>query len=218
MKKSAGLAGIRNRGLGHASASLLEEATSASQGSPVWRTRKRIEAHDLLALAEIASRLEVETLDLTVSLRAVVRLRVPVPCKPRSADSVVIASGAVLGLSYPQAALLRRLRGFPFVQILAPRDVWLPNVGSGPLQILCLGDSLLQGIRVTELLLLAYRALSMQEVELDELSPLGVYHLEAARYWQDRGPAAIPLTRDTFLSDPSHAAGRAQVPAREAVQ
>ena len=63
---------------------LLQQAVEASGGDPAWRARKRAEGHDLLALSQIAppGRLVVERLDLRETLRAVLLMRVPVPCRP----------------------------------------------------------------------------------------------------------------------------------------
>jgi len=172
---------------------MLSAAAAANHGHAVWRARKLAEAEDLVAMARRAHRIVLEALDLGTSLRAVVRLTTPVPLLPR-AGALVTADRAVLGIRYPQEALLRRLPGTAFVQILYPAAVWLANAAAGPFQVLCLGVDLPIGIRVTELVHLAYRALSVQEIQPDERDRAGVLNVEAARWWQqNRGLA--PLTR-----------------------
>jgi hypothetical protein len=66
-------------------------------------------------------------------------------------------------------------------------------------QPLCLGARLPAGIRVKELVLMAYGALSMQTVMIDELDPAGVLNPVAARWWQ-ANTDRIPLSRAAFLS------------------
>ena len=47
--------------------------------------------------------------------------------------------------------------------------------------------------------LLAYLALSMQSVQVNEFDPAGVMNLAAARYWQANLHRA-PLSREPFLT------------------
>lgn len=177
----------------------LEEAVKAAGGPPAWKHRKQAEARDLLALAQIAPRLQVGWIDLATDLRALLLLRVPVPCRPGAAGDLVIERQAVLGLTYPQAALRQPLPGYSFLQVLAPADVWHANVAFGPVRPLCLGAALPANVRVKELVLMAYGALSMQTVQIDEQDPAGVMNPEAARWWQANAGRA-PLTRAPFLS------------------
>src|SRR5262249_48914150 len=135
-------------------------AAAARAGGPApWRARKAAEARDLLALSQLASRLVVLELDLRECLRALLGLYVPVPCRPEEGGELVVAARAVLGLSYPHEALSRQLPGYAYVQILAPDLVWHANVARHPAQPLCLGAQLPAGIRVKELVLMAYGAL-----------------------------------------------------------
>lgn len=169
-------------------------------GDPVWDARRRAEAHELLALHQIApARIpSVDMLDARTELRAVFSLRVPVPCMPPEADDLVVAHAATLALRYPREAMVQRLPGAAFVQILAPRHVWHPQVHAG-MQALCLADRLPIGTRVSELVLLAYRALAMQDTQVDELDPAGVFNAAAARWWQAHGER-IPLSEEAFLA------------------
>jgi hypothetical protein len=178
---------------------LLEQAHAASGGDPAWRARKKREAQELLALSQLAppGRLFIEALDLRESLRALVAMSVPVPCRPSANNELRTAPSALLGLSYPQEAVRQMLPGAAFVQVLSPNDVWLPQVRLED-QPLCLGLKLPAGIRVRSLVLMAYGALSMQAIQLDEFDSAGVFNIEAARWWQEN-MKLVPLTRKAFL-------------------
>src|SRR5687767_15110557 len=135
---------------------LLKSAAAVAGGPPPWRNRKKAEARDLLALSQIGPRLVVQQLDLCEALRALLFLRVPVPLRPGERGEFFTANYAVLGLSYPQEALSKQLPGYAFLEILAPENVWHANVATFPAQRLCLGAQLPAGIRVKELVLMAY--------------------------------------------------------------
>lgn len=178
---------------------VLDEAMKGAGGPPVWRCRKQAEARDLLALTQIAPRLKVGWIDLTAALRVLLFLRVPVPCRPGAAGDLVIVPQAVLGLTYPQEALRQQLPGYSFLQVLSPGDVWHANVAFGPVRPLCLGAALPANVRAKELVLMAYGALSMQTVQIDEQDAAGVMNAQAAQWWQ-KNTARVPLSRAPFLS------------------
>jgi len=178
---------------------LLEQAVEAGGGDPAWRARKRAEAHDLLALGQIAppGRLTVERLDLRETLRAVLLMRVPVPCRPDADNELRVADHALIGLIYPQQVLRERLNGMSFIQILRPYGVWHANCGSIG-QPLCLGTDLPCGIPVKELVLMTYGALSMQTIQIDERDVAGIVNPAAARWWA-ANLHRIPLSPTPFL-------------------
>jgi hypothetical protein len=194
-----GLAGLGSVELLEENQRYLDQALLAAGGPPAWRGRKRAEARDLLALSQIAPRLGVQYLDLRESLRAVLLLRVPVPRRTALDGELLLANHAVLGLTYAHVALREQLPGFAFFQLLAPDCVWHANVAPDHVQPLCLGARLPAGIRVKELVLMAYGALSLQAVQIDELDSAGVLNPMAARWWQ-ANTARIPLSRVPFLS------------------
>ena len=179
---------------------VLRQVGERAGGTPAWRNRKRREMQDLFALVELApaGRLSIEMLDPSEVLRVMVRLRVPVPCmlKP-PAGELAIAPFALLGISYPEAATRQPLPGFAFVQILQPSHVWHANV-SPAFNNLCLGAQLPAGIRLTEVVLLAYAALSMQAVMFDPHDAAGVLNREAAHFWQ-HNTHRLPLSKTPFL-------------------
>ncbi len=179
------------------------EAAEKSCGAPrVYRHRLLSEAHDLLALCQLSGRLQVLWLDLAVGLRAKLSLEVPVPCLPDPVGPLQVARCALLGLLYPQEAIVMPLPGHAFVRILAPRPVWLGCVGPDANQMVCLGPSLPPGIPVIEIVLMTYGALSMQSTLINVHDPAGVANAEAAVWWQCPANACrIPLSREPFLRD-----------------
>lgn len=183
---------VRNR-------NLMEEALTTSGGSPPWRARKKVELEDLLRLSQIAplGRLHVERVDLREHLRAVLFMRVPVPCRPDGNNQLTVADFVALGLTYPRDVLQKRLPGIVFMQILEPHGVWHANVGEIG-QPLCLGAHLPVGVRVVELVLSAYGALSMQTVMINQWDPAGVVNRSAAQWWQ-QNIDKIPLSKTPFL-------------------
>lgn len=195
---AGGLSALPQVALSPQHSSMLEEAKSWTLGPPAWRARKVAEARDLLALCQIAPRLRVNFLELVGDLRAMVDLKVPVPCQPDKDGNLTIATHARLGITLPHQALADPLRGYSFVQILEPLGTWHANIAFGPVQSLCLGPDLPAGVPVRELVLLAYGALSMQSVQFDVLDPAGVLNPEAALWWQKHGHL-IPLSKVPFL-------------------
>ena len=181
---------------------MLDRAMAGCNGPAAWRNRKRAEARDLLALAQISGRMTVGEIDLGESLRALVRIRVPVPLEPDDTGHLRLADQAVLGLTYRQEAIRAPQPGYSFVQLLAPpAGVWHANVGRREHgQPVCLGQTLDAGIPVREIILLTYGALSMQSVlvMIDERDSAGVMNFRAARWWQ-QNLDKIPLSREPFV-------------------
>ncbi len=193
-----GLRGLAQVELAAPYQEMLACARDQAVGDRVWRERKLREAHDLLALATVARRMAVKDLSLGEDLRALVRLQMPVPCRFGSEKDLAISHEALLGVCYPRRALIESLPGASFVQVLLPMGVFHPNVSPPPIQRLCLGAQLPAGTRVLELVLLSYRALTMQDHTLDVEDPAGIFHPGAASWWQ-ANTDRIPLTRESFL-------------------
>ena len=146
---------------------MFAAAKSTCGGSAAWRHRKMAEALELLALAQLSLRLLILYLDLTVDLRVALLMRVTVPCLTKPNGPLEIGDTAHLGLVYREESLVMPQPGFSFVQILAPRPVWHPNVSPDPTQVLCLGPSLAAGIPLREIILMTYGALTMMTVQID---------------------------------------------------
>jgi hypothetical protein len=137
-------------------------------------------------------------LDLLVDFRALLMLEVPVPRRPGPDGVLRLADRAVVGLVYRREATFQALPGLAFLQILEPLDVFHPQ--AAPDGRFCLGPSLPAGIRVVNIVALAYAALAMQTVQLDQYDPAGLFEPEAASFFQNH-PIALPLTRRAFLED-----------------
>ena len=193
-----GLAALAEVELDERSEAMLNAAFEEAGGPLPWRNRKKAEARELLALSRIAPRLRVQQLDLRESLRALLFLHTPVPLRPGEHGEFFTGNYAVLGLTYTLEALSRQQPGFAFLEILAPENVWHANVSMFPVQRLCLGAQLPAGIRVKELVLMAYGALTMQTVQIDETDSAGVLNAEAAIWWQ-QNLSRLPLSRVPFL-------------------
>lgn len=202
----------------------LEDWGAGCGAVPEVRERFRAEAHDLLAVEALTEGRRLRVHALTVSggdLRAVVEMRVPVAVRVHGAGDATSAEAmrgvgvevrveptALLMLLYSGEAVRRPLPGTQFVAVARPVGLWHPNAAPRPPHVLCLGPRLPAGIRMVEVVLLAYQALAMQGLsrELDVLNPAGVLNPEAARWWQSNA-ARLPLTREPFLPEPVWAAG-----------
>jgi hypothetical protein len=204
MRKSVplgGLSALEKVQLNHANRQMLKSSLSSCAGPAVWRNRKSAEAHDLLALSELAGRLKVEYLDLQESLRALVVMRVPTPCLPDSEGRLRIVPQTRLGINYPEEALRLPLPGFALVEIIHPLQVWHANVSPQGPQMLCLGAQLPAGIQLKDIILMTYGAISMQTVMIDEMDFAGVLNPDAARWWQ-QNIHRLPLSKEAFMDNP----------------
>ncbi len=181
---------------------LLDQARALCHGPAHWQRRKLAEAKELLAMAQLSGRLFIHWLDLCQAFRVLLTMRTPVPCRPGPDGALRVAAQATIGLTYRPEALRLPQPGFSFLQILEPGPVWHPNVALDHGQPLCLGPSLPAGIRVKELILMAYGALTLTSIQLDTADPAGVLNPEAADWWQ-RNLDKIPLSREPFLNRPT---------------
>jgi len=196
---TGGLAALDQVELSKSSRKMLADAMASCGGDVSWRTNKKNNARDLLAMAEISGRTVVRELDLDEMLRALIFIEAPVPCRPDSEGRLQKAPGMLLGLTYRQEALILPQPGYSMVQILLPRDIWHANVGDiehG--QPLCLGVQLPTAIPLSEIVLMTYGAMTMQAISIDERDYAGVLNVEAARWWQ-QNRHLIPLTSEPFI-------------------
>lgn len=191
----ASLSGIRLTAQHQA---LLDDCARRNHGSRVWQGRKLAEAKDLLRLAQLSGRLRILGLDLGTDLRAELLLQVTVPCLSHPRDSLHVAPMARLGVVYREEAVSRPQPGFTFVQILEPRPVWHPHVSYDRFQVMCLGSRIAPGFPLRELILLAYMALAMVAIRLDDQDPAGLLNHESCR-WYLRNLSLLPLSQEPFL-------------------
>ncbi len=199
---AGGLAALDQVQLNPALEHLFRKAAADCGGPNEWKNRKLFEARELLALSQIAPRFKVIELDLRESFRALAFLSTPVPLRPDENGQLRTASYAMLGITYREAAVIEPQPGFNYVQILQPENLFHPNIAcEAGGQVLCLGVSMPAGLRIKELILLTYGALSMQLVMVDPADHAGVLNIEAARWWQvPANLARAPLTREAFLA------------------
>jgi hypothetical protein len=196
-----GLAGLSTVELTKFNQARLEALMAEARGPAPWKRRKQQEAAELLKLSQISPRLHVDHLDLAEELRTVIFLRTPVAGRPLDNGELPIANLAVLGIEYRPEFLTQPTSGYSYVQILSPRDLFYPNVIPRPApmgQPLCLGVKLPPGVRLRELVIMSYSALTMQAFSVGVMETNGVFNIEAARWW-DQNLARVPLSRTPFL-------------------
>ena len=198
-----GLSQLRSVALSSRHQQMLEQAAVGIGGPAAWRERKQIEAYELLALAQTSMRLSILQLDLSHDLRAVLAMKVTVPCLSRPDAELRIMPVATLVLRYPEEAVHLPQPGSSFAAILSPRDVWHGNIHSseGEPQVICLGVSIFSP-KISSLLLSIFGCLSFQNisVELDDRNSAGVMNPEAARWWQANAHR-LPLSREPFYME-----------------
>lgn len=187
-----------------APAAMLAAASALAGGSAPWRNRKRAEAADLVAFGRRAARrFEVASFDLRTDLRAIVRIRTPVPL--REGGQITIGTSALLGLMLPEEFMTRPVSGTGAVCVLFPaHSVQHGNIAPVPGQPMCLGSALPPGIPLRELVVMAWSALSLQPgFVVEARDPAGVLNPEAAAFW-DGERANLPLLNDrSFLNPPA---------------
>jgi hypothetical protein len=184
---------------------IYEKVAPGAGGPEPWRRWKQTAAHDVLALAQLSGRMDVQYLDLTDALRTVFALKVMVPCRRGGVGPFQIAPMALIGLSYRQEAVVRPQPGYSFAEILQPRDVFHPNIAPGyqppgAPQIICLGPKLPAGIRIVDLVLMIYTAVCLQDANFSYTDSAGLAN-QAAGLFLEANPARVPLTREPFLSN-----------------
>lgn len=180
-------------------ADFLQAAMATCGGTAMWRSRKRTEGHEILALSQVTRRITVVALDLREALRARLLMRAPVPCMPDSAGELRIEPAAELGLCYPESAVIEPQPGYNFLCLLRPKHAYHPNIAGMEFgQRICLGPLLPAATRVRELVFLAYQALTLAAVQFNPLDSAGVMNSRAAEWFQ-RNPHRIPLSKEPFI-------------------
>jgi hypothetical protein len=180
-------------------ARLLQLAKATCGGPPAWRSRKGMEGHDVLALAQVTRRITVLALDLREAMRIHFLMRAPVPCLPDPAGELQVGSCAELGLCYPESAVVEPQPGYNFIFLLHPIPAWHPNIAPPASdQRICLGPQLPAATRLREIIFLTYQALTLAAAQFNPLDPAGVMNGAAAE-WYQRNPDRIPLTREPFI-------------------
>jgi hypothetical protein len=176
----------------------FDEASKTCGGNAMWAARKLAEVREFLALAQLSQRIKVHWIDLTDEFRVLFDLRVPVATRPDPTADIRVVPFATLGLRYRAEALALPQPGYSFVQLLMPTHAWYSNVLPELGQPICLGPSMPAGVRVRELVVLAYLSLSLQSTQLNPGDSAGLFRAEVAQWWQ-LNLSRLPLTRSPFL-------------------
>src|SRR5262245_52711913 len=157
---------------------IYQQVAAACAGPEPWRRKKLLTTYELLALSQISTRLVVQYVDASAAFRAVFLMTVPVPCRRGGQGPLVVESVAQIALTYRAEAMVTPQSGFSFLEILQPRHVFHPNVSPSHLppgaQVLCLGAKIPAGIKLVELILMAYTGISLQTVQFSLSDPAGV--------------------------------------------
>ena len=199
-----GLSGLGQVKLDPPYQELYDAAKSTCAGPAPWAARKLREACDLMALAQVSQRMDLQWLDLRDDLRVIFHLRVPVATRPDPHGDIVIRNYATIGLTFCAEAARLPQPGYSFVHLLAPAWAWYTNIlpAFGPRpdfgNPICLGTTLPAGSRVRELVVLTYLSLSMQTIQINPADSAGLFRPEVARFWQ-RNLDRIPLSRTPFI-------------------
>jgi hypothetical protein len=184
---------------------LHESAAASCFGSEFFRRRKLAELHEFLALAQVSGRIQPLAINLQDAIQLDFLLRCPVPTLAPD-GALRVHDRAHVYLHYPEAAVRTARPGTSFVQILQPQGLWLPNAAPVPGASsahrpsgLCLGTLMPPGIRLREIVLMTFDALTLRTVQMDPRDHAGVLNREAALWWQSN-TARLPLTREPFLT------------------
>jgi len=199
-----GEGGLKERGETPPSASmadprqLLEFAKDHNGGDRGWRGWKVAQSERVVEMAEKAPRMTLLKLDLQGDLNIVYGVAMPVPLTPFH-GALRIGNHAVFHLRYAETWRWESPEGWEPLGLLHPIDPFHPNARPSLRGAICLGN-LPPGIQPTEIVLLGYFTLSLQDVMLNEADPNGVMNSEACDYFREN-PQYVPLT-DAGLFDP----------------
>lgn len=170
------------------------------QASGFYPSRMKKEFRDYLALAQVSGRIRPCDVNFEGTFKIQFLLKARYPYRDLSQE-VRVADHALLVLAYPEEAIRQPVNGTSFVQIIGG-NAFHPNISPAalglPVQGLCLGSSVMAGVRLKELILIVYGLLTLQSITMDMLDPAGVLDPEAAEYWQ-QNIQRIPLSREPFI-------------------
>lgn len=172
---------------------LLKRALSQIAGNRPWRKWKTRAAEDLITMADRAARMDVMDLDVKGDLQAVYRIRMPVPRWPMD-GKLQIGEEAAFHLGYQEQWLWESPAGWAPLGLLFPPDPFHPEARPALRGALCLGH-LQPGTRPTEIVLMGYYMLTLQDLQLDDLDPAGVLNVQACEFYRNHGREYVPLTR-----------------------
>ncbi|NOX56211.1 MAG: hypothetical protein GXP27_17565 [Planctomycetes bacterium] len=170
---------------------ILAKAEANNTGTRAWRGFKLEQGRQLLELAARSPRMHVLDLSFDGDFNAVYTIRMPVPRWPVG-ERLRIGSECVFHVRYEEHWRWEAPPGWGPVGIVAPEDVFAPNLAPALRGAICLGR-LPPGITVKDCTLLSYYVISMQQYSIDENDPLGVLNPIACEFFR-RHPEYLPLT------------------------
>lgn len=186
--------GPEGRLLWHDPQRLCERLLAGNSGDRRWKGCKQANLEDVLTLTQQTDRVKLVGGSLHGDLSLVIALQTPVPRRPQE-GRLRIGDLVLLHVAYQSAWLTEPPHPQAPVGVMTPLDVFLPNASPLPGAALCLGH-LPAGVPVLELVHLAYLALSVQTVMLNEVE--GVMN-PAASDWFREHDHFQPLTRTGLL-------------------
>lgn len=192
-------------------AALLERALALNNGPRDWRQWKESAAREFIELVDRAPRIEILGMFLDGDMRLNYQIEMPVPRRPEG-GCLRIGNRAVFHLLYLENWRWESPPTWLPLSLLHPDDVFHPNCKpAGDLAIdmpahlplaramVCLGQ-LPPCTSPKEIALLGYFAVTLQDREMDELDPEGVFNPLASQYYRDH-EEYLPLT-EAGLFDP----------------
>ncbi len=177
---------------------LRKSALAGNGGDRSFRQWKEVSLDEVIEQANRSPRMELLEVDLHGDLNIVYRIAMPVPRWPHG-DELVLGESAVFHLTYRDEWRIEPPAGWEPVGLFEPLDIFHPNSRPALKGALCFGR-LPAGIAPTELILLGYYLVSLQDAALDEHDPDGVLNSAACEFFRCHS-RYLPLTR-AGLFDP----------------
>ncbi|MEA1950844.1 MAG: hypothetical protein U9N87_05635 [Planctomycetota bacterium] len=177
---------------------LLGQVLACNGGNKGWRGWKAAAVTSLMEMTDKSPRMSLMGLDLRGELNVIYRIEMPVPRTPVDGE-LQIGTEAVFHLRYAEEWRSGSPEGWLPLGLMHPQDPFHPNARPSLRGAICLGD-LPPGIPPTEIVLLGYYTLSLQDLMLDEADPNGVLNAKACDYFRENS-RYIPLT-DAGLYEP----------------
>jgi hypothetical protein len=177
---------------------LYAAALACNGGDRSFKQWKAASMAEVVDQANRSPRMELLDINLHGDMNIVYRIKMPVPRWPRD-NELVIGESAVFHLVYREAWRTEPPAGWEPVGLFEPLDIFHPNSRPALKGALCLGR-LPAGVAPTELILLGYYLVSLQDYTLDEQDPDGVLNPQACEWYRCHSHY-LPLTR-AGLFDP----------------
>ena len=170
---------------------LLQQALACNGGNRSWRGWKAAAATSFMEMIDKAPRMTLLDLNLQDEFNAVYGIEMPVPRTPVDGQ-LRIGKEAVFHLRYAEQWRSESPDGWMPLGLYHPKDPFHPNARPSLRGAICLGN-LPPGIPPTEIVLLGYYTLTLQDIMLNEADPNGVLNAKACDFFR-ANQHLIPLT------------------------